>query len=111
MLWIAVLHAVLKCRGTLEPKTRYFLMHFIANMIIVANTYDDVWGNIMDPITFHKAHPLPAIYTVIFHLYHITCYDHIHCDEYIHHILNVFITTPLLLFNYNTMCNTAMFFM
>ena len=65
----------------------------------------------MDPVHFENVSIYPSFITLLFHTYHILSYDSIPRDEKVHHLVNVYVTLPVLWFNYNKICNYAHFFM
>lgn len=94
-----------------SANTKYFLLHFLVNMYIVSLILPDVIKTIKDPIKPITASIYPSLLTVLFHTYHVMFYDDIAHDEKIHHLVNVYITSPLLWYNYNGLCNYALFYL
>lgn len=105
---LLVLHYVLvKCKFR-SDNTKYFLLHFLVNMYILHLVWRDAVQTVWDPIDYKQTDIYPSVVTVLFHTYHVLLYNDIPRDEKIHHLVNVYITSPLLWFNYNKVCNFAL---
>jgi hypothetical protein len=109
--YILLGHVVLSTLKFRNQNTKYYLMHFFANMHIVSLTFPYVVETMIDPVKFINTDIFPSVTTVIFHTYHVLFYNNISIDEKIHHLINVYGTLPLLWYNYNYMCNFALFFL
>lgn len=76
----------------------YYLLHFMANAYIVANTFDHVF---LCFTNFHDHLHLPIVYgcievTMALHIYHVIIYhSKFRLDDWLHHILMVFFTLPM----------------
>jgi hypothetical protein len=91
--------------------TLYFILHFLFNMFCVYNCWNGVHSLINNPTNIIQVPNTMAIYTFLFHLYHvILCGNNISIDELLHHLW-VFIICPLLCINYINLSDMGMFFM
>lgn len=91
--------------------TLYFILHFLFNMFCVYNCWNSVYSLVNKPTLLIKVPNTMAIYTFLFHLYHvILCGNKISSDELLHHLW-VFIICPLMTLNYINLSDMGMFFM
>jgi len=104
-------HIILNMIKFQNQNTKYYLMHFFTNIHMVMITYEHVIKTLLDPVKFVSTDIYPSVTTVLFHTYHVLYYDNISVDEKVHHLINVYVTLPLLWYNYNYMCNFALFFL
>ena len=81
-----------------NTKGKYYLVHFINNMIITYYTFYDLYityfnfNNLLDK----KLDYIPTIITMSLHIYHIVAYfNKLVFDDWLHHILMIFIALPI----------------
>ena len=94
---------------------KYYLLHFINNMIVVYYTYLDTIMIYVDYYTniLLDASEMPIIITVALHIYHIILYyKTLRFDDWLHHILMIFILIPLSIYlNAGILLNHGLFFL
>ena len=105
---LVTLHYILSRFNFRSTSTKYFLLHFLVNMYIIYLVWRDVLDTLWDPIEYKVVEIYPSFITVLFHTYHVIFYDDIPYDEKVHHMVNVYITLPLLWMCYNKACNFAL---
>jgi len=105
---LLILHYVLVKFNFRSENTKYFLLHFLVNMYIVHLVWRDALETIWNPLDFKVAEIYPSFIAVLFHTYHLLFYNDIQRDEKLHHLVNVYVTSPLIWFNYNKVCNFAL---
>lgn len=105
---LIVLHYILILCNFRSTNTKYFLLHFLVNMYIIYLVWGDVVDTLWNPIEYKVVEIYPSFITILFHTYHILFYDDIPHDEKMHHLINVYITLPLLWMCYNKVCNFAL---
>jgi len=96
-------------------KGKYYFLHFINNMMVVYFTIGDVFNVYID-LDYYINIPLnfaPLIITISLHLYHIILYyNKLRFDDWLHHILMIFILAPLSVFlKAGSLINHALFFL
>lgn len=105
---LVILHYILSLFNFRSNNTKYFLLHFLVNMYIIYLVWQDVFDTLWYPLDYKVVEIYPSFVTVLFHTYHILFYDDIPYDEKMHHLVNVYITLPLLWLCYNKVCNFAL---
>ncbi len=96
-------------------KGKYYLLHFINNMIVVYYTYLDtifIYVDYYNNILL-DASEMPIIITVALHIYHIVLYyNSLRFDDWLHHILMIFILIPLSIYlDAGILLNHGLFFL
>lgn len=111
LIVLSILHKALSKVKFPTANSKYFALHALLNAYMITLVMPDVILTIKDPIVFRKSSFYPSFLTFLFHIYHIYCYDNIPSDEKVHHLVNVFLMTPMLWYSYNSLCNFGLFFM
>ena len=96
-------------------KTRWYFIHFIANMIIVSNTYDNVYYAFLEPKNIMNL-PFSNFninFTMALHIFHIyTSRNKLTLTDWIHHLVScIFVCTFALYFVKNSIIDYLLFFM
>jgi hypothetical protein len=96
-------------------KGKYYLLHFINNIIVVYYTYKDTILIYVDFNNYilNDGSEMPIIITVALHIYHIILYYNIlRFDDWLHHILMIFILLPLSIYlDAGILLNHGLFFL
>jgi hypothetical protein len=104
-----VLHNVINFNKKI---TNYFLIHFIFNMYVSFNTFENTIEILYNPYAVFTTNNYVSFAVVLFHIYHIIYYyNDIKIDEMIHHIWIVFIILPITWLNYCNIADSSLFFM
>jgi hypothetical protein len=94
---------------------KYYLLHFINNAIVVYLTFPDIISIYTDFPNFwlHEKNIISAILTTSLHIYHVIVYfNKLRVIDWMHHILNVFISLPIaLIYPSGSLIGHSMFFM
>ena len=92
--------------------TKYFLIHFMFNMYVTFNTFENTIEILYNPYAVFITNNYVSFAVVLFHIYHIVYYyKDIKIDEMIHHIWIVFIILPITWLNYCNIADSSLFFM
>jgi hypothetical protein len=98
-----------------DQKTRWFALHFVANMIISAMCLHDMWGLMKAPLcAFSEASDswVPSYIAFGLHAYHLIAFTAVRMEDIVHHVL---FAGGLAVFNFlmvwGRMTNTLLFFM
>ena len=96
-------------------KGKYYLSHAVINLIIILNCYKDVINTYLmfDQSINTQTNYIPTMLVYSLHFYHMIAYfDKLRFDDWLHHILMVFIALPLSGFvNNGTLLNHSLFFL
>jgi hypothetical protein len=94
---------------------KYYLLHLINNLVVVFYSFNDVisiYSNLYLAI-YLEPNYTPLIITIALHLYHIIWYySKLRFDDWLHHILMIFILIPLAVYvQAGLLINHALFFL
>lgn len=93
-------------------KSRWYMLHLIANSINVFFTVRDTIGLFLDPLFYKNSHTslIPPNVTVSLHVYHVIAYSNIQTVEWVHHIVMMFALSFSYFFPIPELNNFTIFF-
>lgn len=106
MLLLLLLHKTIH----LKQEIKYFIIHIITNAIIVYLTASDTLNMILNPTSPYVVVSSVPVIVWLLHVYHWLNYK-LTADDMTHHIVNVFISCPLMMAGNNSIAQIATFFM
>lgn len=94
---------------------KYYLVHAVVNFIILLNSGSDMINTYLnfDESMMSTTNFIPAMLVYSLHFYHmIAYYNKLRFDDWLHHILMVFVSLPIASFiNSGTLLNHSLFFL
>lgn len=95
---------------SLRHEIKYFVIHIITNALIVGLTAQDTWNMFCEPSKPYIVVSQVPVIVWILHVYHWLNYK-LTADDMTHHIVNVFVSSPLMMIGNNSIAQSATFFM
>jgi len=100
VICLLFIHAIDRFIQYIGKNGRWFQLHAVINMSITALTFHDVKDCIFNPaMSYGRIDVQLAGYLALaLHIYHCLMFK-IRLEDWVHHILSVFITTPIFIYN------------
>lgn len=102
IICLLFIHAIDRFIQYIGKNGRWFQLHAVINMSITALTFHDVKDCIFNPAMSYELARDTAVWggyiALALHIYHCLMFK-IRLEDWTHHILSVFITTPIFIYN------------